>query len=1151
MLDTDNKNMEEVVRFFSARGLEATYLVPTSDGLGRSIIDAPSQFVGYVRRAELHDYASQVNGATGTAIFRTWFVKNDSLVESESVLYRSETNSGKPRILIHDLAKHAESGDLLAILAHGAEIYVVNTSETGVMDSVSDPASPFSHLLDLLVGAKSKPLDDRFAEWNLRLLRSFFSEASRGEEVFLRVDKDLLDQIGQDIGGDSGFLEAVREGPGWIKPSRSFARTIIELKKQRTASVRGYKDPGSFDPVYRRLCAPTYLPYLAALVRNDAENASAYYARLSEDLNLQQQFGSQEMDQIETVWADLEKWTVETDGRFGRFKLRRLGGYRLIGVPRSQSILKPSDVEELARAFVQAQVRPGQELSEESLTRILNEARALGAAFTAGFQRALQIDEFEQPIRAAILTAYSDWDGTLPVRSSGAPNDESSTYVTNESELFIGISLSVVQDFPLQLSPSWRIPAIQDIGKFELAKDELVWSGQFSGTEGANTARAENQEADFWDVAKRAYDTTFQFDARCFVSEDSEPMSLKLTLMRRPLWVLTPAIDNSTGDIELREGDLPASGSAFLMAPPQSVQALQGYVEREKPEIEVISASGVPKDWLLVRLVDCASLSEEQRILPDGEKGARPRPRAIRFVGGRSIRRGYSRMYLPYDLPFIELDAPFNAKLDCPGGLEVEEQSSPLRTPSAHHADWKPLRRFKIRLPHSKSASYELKAISADGSTIGQAKLRVADLGGDVVDTGKPFSLDSIGRPIHSYEGLSGAVLGNVPDNSAQLASELKDYTLQDNELGFSIDCQTMKVGVHEMFLDALAQYGSLDYGVARDLLQRLLLSAGELDEPVFLLLELRRRGHLGVSTTHKGHIARIHSIPPTLYSLPITFAGQPIWAVAGTLRIDHWKVIARESEAWSAHQVHKSQGVFEPWRLVIRNKSDALTTSSQLGLKFSEKPCVSVACWSASLGLFRDETFRNTMESIGSAREGAMRLNASTGRFTASPFGDVCELWRIRDLDIGVGHLYVLADKGRYSFVSDSRWGVWVALDAFAKHISSYPGMNDVHPLPITYESVKRTMWIPARISLPTVLERALVLCSGDSPDVLTLQKDVAENAGSRLRLLRTEDGMPGFSANKFYTDMANGKWLAYRYVPENIARVIADKLGAILDVI
>jgi hypothetical protein len=1151
MLDGADRNIEEMVRFFSTRGLEAGYLAPTSSGLGKSIMDAHAQFVGYMRRAELHDYASQAKGAKGVVMVKTWLVKIDGLVETESALYRSETASGDPRILIDDLAKHAVSGNLLALFAHENEIYVVNTSEDGLLESAANTSSPLSHLLDLLVGGKSKPLDDRFSEWNLRLLRSFFSEASRGEEVFLRVDKDLLDQIGQDIGGDSGFLEAVRKGPGWGEPGRSFTRSVITLQKQRKISGQSYKDPGSLDPIYRGLCAPTYLPYLAALVRNDAENASAYYARLSEDLKLQHQFGSQEMEQVETVWADLEKWTKANDGRFGYFRLRRLGGYRFVGVPRSQSILKPSDVEDLARVFVQVQVRPGQELSEESLTRILSEARATGSTFTAGFQKALEIDDFEQPIRAAIFTAYSDWDGTLPFREGGANSVESSTNARYEGELCIAISLLVVREVPLQLSPSWRIPAIQDIGKFELVKDDLIWCGQFSGTEGANSTRSPSQEAEFWDVAKRASDTAVQFDARCFVSDESEPTTLQLTLMKQLLWVLAPAIDNLTGNIELREGDLPASGSAFLLAPPDSVQALQGYIEREKPECEVISALGVPEDWLMVRLVDCASLSQEQRMLPDGERGARPSPRAIRFVGGRSIRRGYSRMYLPYDLPFIELDAPECSRIDCSGGISVEEQFSHLNATAADYADWKPLRRFKLTLPSSRSASYELRAIAADGSTLGQAKLRIAGLGGDVVDTGKPFSLDNIGRPIHSYEGLSGVILEASREESTQPPNELNDYDLTDIELGSSIDCETLKAGVHEMFLDGLAQSGGLDYGVARDLLQRLLRLTGESGEPVFLLLELRRRGYIGISTTHKGHIARIHSIKPTLYSLPLTFSGRQIWAVAGTLRIAHWEVIARERKAWSARRFNDGGGVFEPWRLVISDKSVAIETCNQIGFQFAEKPCVSIASWSASLGLFRAETFRNTMESIGGAREGAMRLNPSKGRFTATPHGQVCELWRVRDLDIGVGNLYVLAEQGKYAFVSDSRWGVWLALDAFAKHVSGLPGMDGVHPLPITYESVNRTIWLPARISLPTILERALVLCSGDAPDVLTLQKDMAENAKSRLLLNRTKDGLPEFSANVFYTEMADGKWLAYRYVPENIARIIAGKLGAVLDVI
>jgi hypothetical protein len=1151
MLDRADRDIEEIVRFFSTRGLEAGYLVRTATGLGKSIMDAHTQLVGYMRRAELHDYAVQTKGAEGTIIVKTWLVKKDGLVETQSALYRPKTKPGDPRIWIDDLTKHAVPGNLLALLAHEGEIYVVNTSEDGLIESAADPSSPLSHLLDLLAGAKSKPLDDRFSEWNLRLLRSFFSEASGGEEVFLRVDKDLLDQIGQDIGGDSGFLEAIRTGPGWGDPSRSFTHSIITLRKQRKTSGRSYKDPGRFDLIYRGLRAPTYLPYLAALVRNDAENASAYYAGLSDDLKLKHHFGSQEMEQVETVWADLAEWTEANGGRFGHFKLRRLGGYRLVGVPRSQSILKPSDVEDLARVFVQAQVRPGQELSEESLTRILSEARATGSIFTAGFQKALEIDDFEQPIRAAIYTAYSDWDGTLPFRGDTATSVESATNFRDEGGLCIGISLSVVRETPLRLSPCWRIPAIQDIGKFELAHDNLIWYGQFSGTEGANSTRSLRQDAEFWGVAKRASDTAVQFDARYFVSDDSEPTTLKLTLMRKLLWVLAPAIDNLRGDIELREGDLPASGSAFLLAPPHNVRALQGYIEREKPECEVISALGVPEDWLIVRLVECASLSQEQRILPDGERKARPSPRAIRFVGGKSIRRGYSRMYLPYDLPLIELDAPKCSRIKCSEGIGIEEQSSPLNLTAGDQSQWKPLRRFKLTLPSSRSASYELKAIAADGSNLGQAKLRIADLGGDVVDTGKPFSLDNIGRPIHSNEGLSGVILEASPEESTHPLGELSDCDLTEVELGFSIECEHLNAGVHEMFLDALAQSGSLDYGVARDLLQRLLRSTGELSEPVFLLLELRRRGYLGISTTHKGHIARIHSIKPTLYSLPLTCAGRPVWAVAGTLRIAHWEVITREAGAWSARRLNNSGAVFEPWRLVIIDESMAIETCNEIGFQFAQTPCISIASWSASLELFRAETFRNTMESIGSAREGAMRLNASKGRFTATPYGQVCELWRVRDLDIGVGNLYVLADQGKYAFVSDSRWGVWLALDAFAKHVSGFSGMDGIHPLPITYESVNRTIWLPARISLPTILERALVLCSGDSPDVLTLCKDEAENAKSRLLLIRTKDGLPEFSANRFYMDMADGKWLAYRYVPENIARIIASRLGAVLDII
>lgn len=1022
----------------------------------------------------------------------------------------------------------------------------MNTSESGLLEPQNEISSQFGHVLDL-PDAKSKPLDDRFSEWNLRLLHSFFSEASKGEEVFLRVDKEFLDQIGQDIGGDAGFLEAVRTGPIWANPGGSLAQRICDLVAQRkgNAHKRNYMDPGSLDPTYLGLHAPAYLPYLAALVRNDAENPNSYYGGLLADLKLHHTFGPNDMDRVESAWADLQKWTERNAGRFGSFKLRRLGGYHRIGVPRSQSILKPQDIENLAQAFVQAQIRPGQELSDASLTQILDEARATKRIFTAGFQKALDIPDFEQPILAAISTAYSDWDGTLPDKNSSSHKYYSSTDLNDLKGIGVGISLVVMQDDPLKISPRWRLPAIQDTGKFVLSHNELKWNGCFSGTEGTNCTSSANQEAGFWSIVEQASENALQFNVQYLGSDESEPTTLQLLLRRHLLWVLVPAFDSVTGDLELREGDLPGSGQAFLLAPPNSFASLKSYLERVNPAHKLISAAGLPDNWLFVHLVACDTLTLEQRLLPDGEDCAHPKPRTIRFVGGRSIRRGYSRMYLPYDLPMIELDAPEGAHITCSQDIIIQETFLPTYASPGEQAQLIPLRRFEIRLPTARSASYVLHATAKNGTQLGQAKLRVAGLGGDFVDTGRPFSLDNLGIPMTSDEGLSGVFLPVIK----QSAFKVVGFDLKPVELGPTVKHDAAVIDVRKKFLDSLAQSGSFDYGVARNQLQRLIRTSDASGDPSLILLDLCRRGHLEISRTHKGHIARIHSVKPTFYSLPSTCHDQQIWGVAGTLRISHWEKIARAEKAWSTRSLITDVAEFESWRLLIINEFEAKKTLDQIGFQFTQTPCISIANWAGSLKEFRNETFHNTMESIGSVRDNAMRFHAGKGRFTASPCGNTSELWKVQDLDTGMDNLYVLADQGEYAFVRDSRWGVWLALDAFAKWVSIRTGLEDLHPIPITYERNNGTVWLPARIGLPSVLERALVLCAGYAPEVLTLQKQETNGSGSRISLSYTVDGPTVFFANRFYNDMAEGKWLAYRHVPEMVANLIATKLGAVLD--
>jgi hypothetical protein len=47
---------------------------------------------------------------------------------------------------------------------------------------------------------------DPFSLWNAKLLDTFFSNASPGDEVWLQIDSAELDLIGPELGGDEGFL---------------------------------------------------------------------------------------------------------------------------------------------------------------------------------------------------------------------------------------------------------------------------------------------------------------------------------------------------------------------------------------------------------------------------------------------------------------------------------------------------------------------------------------------------------------------------------------------------------------------------------------------------------------------------------------------------------------------------------------------------------------------------------------------------------------------------------------------------------------------------------------------------------------------------------------------------------------------------------
>jgi hypothetical protein len=1003
-------------------------------------------------------------------------------------------------------------------------------------------------------------IDNRFSEWNLRLLERFFSRASEGQEVFLQIDNDILDAIGADLGGDQGFIESVRRGAPWGRPRDSFESRVAALALQRTLKEPrpdGYEDPSDRSETYvEARPAPTYLPYLAALVRSSAAATGAgFYAHLRRALELPADWETNEMRQIVPVWEDLAKWSTRTKGAFGLFRCRQLGKHTLVGIPRSQCIVSRADVDRLTQVFAEFELTPDSELSENVIGQIL-EACRIQQNFSRGFCEAMEDPVFNEAIVSRIRNIYEEWDGLVPIRASSSERTQPHDSGGADRLLKMALALQATGAPPWHLE--WRVPALQDSGRFKLVgAAPSEWAGRFSGTLGGSTDSTSTQTHDSWKVAHQSAtgEASFRIEYNEVGDSESQPRRVDVILPRHLLWILTPTYNAAHSRYELQESHLPASGAAYLLAPPSRVASLLAYLQCNQPDFQDIVNSGLPSGWKLVCLRDCSALSDSQRALPDGHS-SHPRPRAIRFVGGRSVSNFGVRQYLSYDLPLVELD--------CEGatlrheGLLLSEEPRP-REVNAALMPMSPVRRFKIA-PHRMGAGTYLLEAVVNGEVISQRRLRIAGTSGEYVNAAREFSLDSSGNPQPTSCGLLGVLQESetsppVSNQSANGEVYSGETTLKPSSTAPNLDA----VDARRLFLDSLAQTSGNGwaYGRARDHLEYLLSEKTEAGDPISILMELRSLGHVELETTTRGHLARIHAVPPTVYGIPVSLDGMTVHAVLGSLRLQHWAALSSEKSAWI---LRKDEG--SSWLLLAVDDSDVEAAAAKLGFRYRSRPAIEIARWSASLEVVKEQILRYSIESVGKAGTKARRFSATeTGRSRAaavfeddcplrSPIDKLqCELWQADDLDTGRHSMHLLSSiKGggvQYSYVRDARWGKWIALNARAKHVRDALGFEDACPWPIPYDRENATFWLPSRLGLPVTLERALVLSRGRPPDIFDARVDASQGKC----VLRTKvDGKPLVFVSRVYAGM-NGRWSAYRWVPVALATAVAGKLGSRID--
>ena len=147
-------------------GIEAALLVPTENGLKKSIFDATEGLREYFSSTGYHDYAAQPQGTNHKAARDAYFVRPDSLQKTTVSMYRPTTKSGDPRIWLGAATKqNSRAWNLLALTVVAGELYILNVSDPCVRGSLGDPTSPFRRFFDA-----NRPLAAEAAEL-LDLLR--------------------------------------------------------------------------------------------------------------------------------------------------------------------------------------------------------------------------------------------------------------------------------------------------------------------------------------------------------------------------------------------------------------------------------------------------------------------------------------------------------------------------------------------------------------------------------------------------------------------------------------------------------------------------------------------------------------------------------------------------------------------------------------------------------------------------------------------------------------------------------------------------------------------------------------------------------------------------------------------------------------------
>lgn len=136
--------------------------------LDKGYFDAIAPMRAFFKEEGLHDYASQGQGKINKEFRDAYLLTDELTIPAKASLYRPTTKKGDPRIWFSKLHKYTNPDDIFALFHIGAELYIINVTQTNVVECFHSLANnPIKEVLSSLYSQTmevSQELLARFVE---------------------------------------------------------------------------------------------------------------------------------------------------------------------------------------------------------------------------------------------------------------------------------------------------------------------------------------------------------------------------------------------------------------------------------------------------------------------------------------------------------------------------------------------------------------------------------------------------------------------------------------------------------------------------------------------------------------------------------------------------------------------------------------------------------------------------------------------------------------------------------------------------------------------------------------------------------------------------------------------------------------------------